>query len=69
MSDKPPNVEPDADAPDAGVPDPKEAMRQALEAKRNAAHRTADGGGVDRAVGHTHAKASGKRQFRRKAGG
>ena len=51
------------------VPDPKEAMRQALEAKRNAHHLKASGGGVDKSVGHTQGKAGAKRQFRRKSGG
>lgn len=59
----------DADSsPDKPV-DPKEAMRQALEAKKLAQHAHAEGGGANRSMGATHAKAAGKRQFRRKAGG
>lgn len=49
--------------------DPKEAMRRALEAKKNAQHAHADGAGGSKSMGSTHAKAAGKRQFRRKSGG
>lgn len=50
--------------------DPKEAMRQALEAKKNAQHLSnSRGNNADRSVGHTQGKAVGKRQFRRKSGG
>lgn len=49
--------------------DPKEAMRRALEAKKAATHKNADGVGPQKSMGGPHAKAGGKRQFRRKAGG
>jgi hypothetical protein len=55
-------------AADAAV-DPKEAMRQALEAKKNAQHKQDETSGGPRSLGGTHAKAAGKRQFRRKSGG
>jgi hypothetical protein len=49
--------------------DPKEAMRQALEAKKNAQHAQADGAAGVRSMGATHSKSGGKREFRRRAGG
>lgn len=49
--------------------DQKEAMRQALEAKKNVQHQHNDGAAGVKSMGATHAKAAGKRQFRRKAGG
>lgn len=49
--------------------DPKEAMRQALEAKKNAQHAHAEGATGAKNMGATQSKAAGKRQFRRKAGG
>ncbi len=55
---------------DASKPvDPKEAMRAALEAKKNANHAHGDGTAGSKSMGATHSKAAGKRQFRRKAGG
>ncbi len=49
--------------------DPKEAMRQALERKKQAEHMSASHGiTADREAGHTHGKAAGKREFRRKSG-
>ena len=62
MSDTPRDAE-------AGV-DPKEQMKAALEAKRNAAHGSAAGvQGGPKAAGGPHGKQGGKRAFRRKAGG
>lgn len=58
---------PDADA--AGPVDPKEQMRAALEAKRNAQHRHADGAASSGKQGGSQGQLGGKRQFRRKAGG
>lgn len=55
--------------PEAKPLDPKEAMRAALEAKKNAQQSHADGHGGAKSIGSTHTKAAGKRQFRRKAGG
>jgi len=49
--------------------DPKEAMRQALEAKKSAQHAHDQGAGQAKSIGATHAQAAGKRQFRRKSGG
>ncbi|HMS37408.1 MAG TPA: DUF5302 domain-containing protein [Arachnia sp.] len=49
--------------------DPKEAMRQALERKKQAEHMSASHGiTADREAGHIHGKAAGKREFRRKSG-
>ncbi len=55
--------------PDQPVPDPKEAMRRALEAKKKADHAHHEGAAGAKSLGATHTKAAGKRQFRRKAGG
>ncbi|WP_353082411.1 DUF5302 domain-containing protein [Tessaracoccus lapidicaptus] len=50
--------------------DPKEAMRQALERKKQAEHLSASQGvDVGRGQAHAHGKVGGKRQFRRKSGG
>lgn len=50
--------------------DPKEAMRQALERKKQAEHLSASHGvEADRGRGHAHGKVGGKREFRRKSGG
>lgn len=50
--------------------DPKEAMRQALERKKQAeSHHGTGGPDTDRAQGHAHGQMGGKRQFRRKSGG
>lgn len=50
--------------------DPKEAMRRALERKREAEHAsTANGINAERSQGQAHGKVAGKRQFRRKSGG
>lgn len=61
-------TEPEQQSPAAPL-DPKEAMRQALEAKKNAQHAHDEGPGQSKSLGATHTKAAGKRQFRRKAGG
>lgn len=56
--------------PDGAPLDPKEQMRQALEAKQKAAHRAAEGrDAASDTVGGPRTKAAAKRQFRRKAGG
>lgn len=62
------NSEPTEETP-AKPLDPKEAMRQALEAKKTAQHAREDNAGGAKSLGSTHAKAAGKRQFRRKSGG
>lgn len=49
--------------------DPKEQMRAALEAKKNASHHHADGTTTVGKAGGEQGKHGGKRQFRRKAGG
>ena len=50
--------------------DPKEAMRQALERKKQGQQHQGPGGhDADRAQGQAHGQMGGKRQFRRKAGG
>ena len=49
--------------------DQKEAMRQALEAKRKHQHQHNEGAAGAKSMGVAHSKAAGKRQFRRKAGG
>jgi hypothetical protein len=65
-----PADKPDSDTQPADKPlDPKEAMRLALEAKKQAQHAHGDGAGGAKSMGSTHAKAAGKRQFRRKSGG
>ena len=52
------------------VVDPKEQMRAALEAKKNASHGGAAGvQGGSKAAGGPHGQQGGKRTFRRKAGG
>lgn len=49
--------------------DPKEAMRQALERKKQAEHKSASQGvTTQRGEGHAQGKAGGKREFRRKSG-
>ena len=49
--------------------DPKEAMRQALERKKQAEHMSSSHGvTADRGEAHTHGKVGGKREFRRKSG-
>lgn len=49
--------------------DPKEAMRQALERKKQKEHFSASHGvEADRGEGHAHGKVGGKREFRRKSG-
>lgn len=52
-------------------PDPKEAMRLALERKNQATHASAAAGAAkDRKLtGGPHGQAGGKRVFRRKSGG
>ena len=57
--------------PDAATPlDPKEQMKAALEAKKNAAHANTQGAqGGPKASGGPHGQQGGKRTFRRKAGG
>ncbi len=59
------------DAKDADKPlDPKEQMRAALEAKKNAQHGGTTGvQGGPKASGGPHGQQGGKRTFRRKAGG
>jgi len=55
---------------DAEVPDPKEAMRKALEAKKASERQGVEGPGTGgKSVGGPHGKEGGKRQFRRKSGG
>lgn len=50
--------------------DPKEAMRLALEKKKEAEHASAAHGiNADRSQGHAQGPVGGKRQFRRKSGG
>lgn len=49
--------------------DPKERMRQALDAKQQAQHGQDLGRGPDKSIGHAQGKAAGRRQFRRKSGG
>ena len=52
------------------VVDPKEQMRAALEAKKNAQHGNAGGAQTGpKASGGPHGQQGGKRTFRRKAGG
>lgn len=49
--------------------DPKEAMRQALERKKQKEHFSASQGvEAGKAEGHAHGKVGGKREFRRKSG-
>lgn len=49
--------------------DPKEAMRQALERKKNRERPSAAAGtNPDRGHGHSHGPAGGQREFRRKSG-
>ena len=53
-----------------GAPkDPKELMREALERKKSAARFDAEGAAGGSKIAGPHAKAAGKRQFRRKSGG
>ncbi|GAA4904451.1 hypothetical protein GCM10025789_24450 [Tessaracoccus lubricantis] len=60
----------DAEQTDAPL-DPKEAMRQALERKKQAEHLSANAGIHEdrRQGGHAHGQMGGKREFRRKSGG
>ena len=53
------------------APDPKEAMRIALEKKNQASHasNTAGPNGDQKVSGGPHGQAGGKRVFRRKSGG
>ena len=52
------------------VIDPKEQMKAALEAKKNASHANTQGAqGGPKASGGPHGQQGGKRTFRRKAGG
>ena len=44
-------------------------MRAALEAKKSAQHARNEAAGGEKSLGATHAKAAGKRHFRRKSGG
>ncbi|WP_342372335.1 DUF5302 domain-containing protein [Propioniciclava soli] len=55
----------------ADQPDPREQMKAALEAKKNAQHGSAGGpaGSPGRASGGPHGQQGGKRQFRRRSGG
>ena len=48
--------------------DPKEQMRQALEAKKKQGHRNLDPANAASQTAQTHGRAGGKRQFRRKSG-
>lgn len=65
------NSESMSEASDADkVLDPKEQMRAALEAKKNAQHGTSAGTqGGSKASGGPHGQQGGKRTFRRKSGG
>jgi len=55
---------------DDQVVDPKEQMKAALEAKKNAQHGGSTGvQGGPKASGGPHGQQGGKRAFRRKAGG
>lgn len=60
----------DAEQTDAPL-DPKEAMRQALERKKQAQQHASDAGvhGDRKQGGQTHGPVGGRREFRRKAGG
>ncbi|MBB1508796.1 DUF5302 domain-containing protein [Tessaracoccus sp. MC1756] len=60
----------DAEQTDAPL-DPKEAMRQALERKKQAEHLSANAGthGERKQGGQAHGPAVGRREFRRKSGG
>lgn len=60
----------DIEQPEAPL-DPKEAMRQALERKKQAERHAAGGGGHGdrRQGGQAHGPVGGHREFRRKAGG
>ncbi|HOA88892.1 DUF5302 domain-containing protein [Propioniciclava tarda] len=51
------------------TPDPKEAMRKALEAKKTASKAHNDAGSGPKSLGATSKGAASKRQFRRKSGG
>ncbi|QGF23791.1 DUF5302 domain-containing protein [Raineyella fluvialis] len=60
---------PEAPKGDSSAPlDPKEQMRQALEAKRAGAHAGTPHDPQPNSLGGPHGKAGGKRQFRRKSG-
>ena len=59
----------DSEQPQEERLDPKEAMRQALERKKQKEHfSSSQGVAAERGEGHTQAKAAGKREFRRKSG-
>ncbi|MDO5676848.1 MAG: DUF5302 domain-containing protein [Propionibacteriaceae bacterium] len=60
----------DAERADAPL-DPKEAMRQALERKKQAQQNAAGGGvhGDRKQGGQSHGPVGGRREFRRKSGG
>lgn len=49
--------------------DPKEQMRAALEAKKKAQHKHADGVASSGKQGGSQTQQGGRREFRRKAGG
>ena len=54
----------------AETPDPREAMKAALERKKAAGHKSVGGGpNAGPVTGGTHGPAAAKRQFRRKSGG
>lgn len=57
------------DADNPAPLDPKEQMKAALEAKKNAQHLHAEGAASKGKQGGAHGPQGGKRQFRRKAGG
>lgn len=60
----------EAETPDAPL-DPKEAMRQALDRKKQAQQHATGSGvhGERKQGGQTHGPIGGRREFRRKAGG
>lgn len=68
-------TKPQADGDQTGAMDEqaldenKQAMRRALDAKRAAQHRNADGVAAQKSMGGPNAQVGGRRQFRRKAGG
>ena len=59
----------DSEQPQEERLDPKEAMRQALERKKQKEHfSAAHGGDAERGEVHAHGQVGGKREFRRKSG-
>ncbi|SHJ66770.1 hypothetical protein SAMN02745244_03002 [Tessaracoccus bendigoensis DSM 12906] len=59
----------ESDEPQVEQVDPKEAMRQALDRKKQKEHFSASHGvDAERGEGHAHGKVGGKREFRRKSG-